>query len=51
MIDFAYTLIFVILFGVFYMIDFILDNWDVIGLLITNVLAYFSPSPRQKRIK
>lgn len=51
MIDFAVTLTFVILFGVFSMIDFIITNWDTIGLLITNLLAYFAPSPRQKRIK
>lgn len=51
MIEFAATLTFTILFGVFFMIDFVLNNWDTIGLLITNLLAYFAPSPRQKRIR
>lgn len=30
-------------------IKFLVTNWDTIGLLVTNVIAYLAPSPKQKR--
>jgi len=30
------------------MSNLILSNWDVLSLLVTNILAYYAKSPRQK---
>lgn len=30
-------------------LEFILENWDTISLLVTNVIAYFIKSPLQKK--
>lgn len=29
--------------------QFLLDNWDTVSLLITNVIAYFVKSPLSKK--
>lgn len=29
--------------------NFILENWEVIALVVTNILALFTKSPRQRK--
>jgi hypothetical protein len=30
-------------------LNFLTQNWDVIGLIITNLVAYLIPSPKQRK--
>lgn len=30
--------------------DFLINNWDTIGLLVTNVIAYFMKPPRKNNL-
>ena len=28
------------------MLEFVIDNWEVLGLLLTNILAWFKQPPK-----
>ena len=41
--------IYTILSGVLLMLETILNNWDTIGLILTNILALFMNPPRRRK--
>jgi hypothetical protein len=42
-------IIYTILSGVFFMLETILNNWDTIGLILSNIVALFINPPRRKK--